>query len=381
MPTPRWTPQAAAIRGLLYVTGGSDGRQDLSVLEAYNPATGAWRRLAPLPRVDSGNAGRYGGAVGVIDGRLYLAGGWRVRPPLPARMLLIYDPRTNRWSRGADMPLLSGCSVSGVINRKLYVLTACDGYSGFRKRLHVYDPAANRWTERASAPNFHADGAAGVIGGKLYVAGGGVWGSPSASLDVYDPATNTWTTKASMPRARSGLAAGVIDGKLHVVGGVDARNNRLAALDIYDPVRNTWTPGPPMLTARSGLAAAVIGGRLYAVGGHDGKRGLGTLEVFGPRAAPRVDLTGIWRANDGGTYYLRQLGKRLFWLGESADGGRSWTNVAMGTVSGNQVTLEWGDVSKGRNRNSGRLVLRIDNHRHLVRTQVTGGFGGSDWRR
>ncbi|MBI2880423.1 MAG: hypothetical protein HYY21_02485 [Candidatus Tectomicrobia bacterium] len=107
--------------------------------------------------------------------------------------------------------------------------------------------------------------------------------------------------------------------------------------------------------------------------------GLGNL--ISPNAAAAQDLTGVWRGNDGGTYYIRQVGSRLYWLGESGDGGRTWTNVAIGPISGNQISLEWGDVTKGRIRNSGQLAIRINNPDHLVRTGVTGGFGGSEWRR
>ena len=167
-----------------------------------------------------------------------------------------------------------------MIGKKLYVLTACDGYSGFRRRLHVYDAAADWWTERASAPRFHADGAGAVIDGKFYAVGGGVWGKPTAALDVYDPERDSWTTRAPMPTVRSAFAAGVINGKLYVVGGVDTKNNRLSTLEIYDPATNTWTAGPPMLIPRSGPGVAVFKGRLYAVGGHDGNRPVAVLEVL-----------------------------------------------------------------------------------------------------
>ncbi len=287
MPTARNSLLAATIGGRLFVVGGHDGKGDSPVLEVYDPATDSWRRLAALPKVDSGNAGRYGGAVGVIDGKLYLAGGWRIRPPIPTRSLLIYDPGTDRWRRGANMPTLSACSVAGVIRRRLYVLTACDGHSGFRKSLHVYDPDRNAWSRLRDARHAHADAAVGVIGGKLYVAGGGEWGKPTPALEVYDPGTNRWSAKAPMSAARAGAAAGVIDGKLYVVGGSIGKK-LLATLEIYDPATNGWRTGPPMPSGRSSLAAAVIGRRLYAVGGYDGKRCLGLLEVFRPGAVSRT---------------------------------------------------------------------------------------------
>jgi len=33
------------------------------------------------------------------------------------------------------------------------------------------------------------------------------------------------------------------------------------------------------------------------------------------------DLTGTWTANDGGTYYITQIGNSVFWAGLSDDGG------------------------------------------------------------
>ncbi len=246
IPTPRFSPHAAAIDGLLYVVGGHDSRADTPVLEVYNPSTATWKSLASLPRAGSGNLGRYGGVVGVINDKIYLVGGWRISPPLPTGTLHIYDPKANSWTRGASIPVppsrLSACSAGGVIDGKLYVLTACNGHSGFFKFFHVYDPGQNRWTQLRDAPNIHADAAAGVIGGKFYVAGGGIWGNPSAALDVYDPGTNNWTTHPSMPTARSAVTAAVINDRIYVVGGHDG-NNPVGTMEVLDRVGVTLPRG------------------------------------------------------------------------------------------------------------------------------------------
>ena len=43
---------------------------------------------------------------------------------------------------------------------------------------------------------------------------------------------------------------------------------------------------------------------------------------------PNADLSGVWHANDVGTYYLRQTdGDTLWWFGMSRDQGRSFANV------------------------------------------------------
>lgn len=40
------------------------------------------------------------------------------------------------------------------------------------------------------------------------------------------------------------------------------------------------------------------------------------LLLFSLPALAFADLTGKWSCNDGGNYYMRQLGKEVFWFGE-----------------------------------------------------------------
>ena len=74
-------------------------------------------------------------------------------------------------------------------------------------------------------------------------------------------------------------------------------------------------------------------------------------------AAPPT-LDGRWAANDHGSYDVRVVGNDIFWLGQSADGGRSWTQVFHGTRQGNTMTGVWADV-RGASHNNGRMTLRI----------------------
>lgn len=93
------------------------------------------------------------------------------------------------------------------------------------------------------------------------------------------------------------------------------------------------------------------------------------------------DLTGVWSCDDGGTYYIRQLGDTIWWYGEPSTNPGQWSNVAQGTISGNTINLDWVDVPKGSTSNNGILVLSIVSNDQLTATQKTGGFGGSTWTR
>ena len=94
-----------------------------------------------------------------------------------------------------------------------------------------------------------------------------------------------------------------------------------------------------------------------------------------------ADLSGTWRCDDGGTYYIRQVGNSIYMFGERAAENPQWSNVYRGKVAGDMVTGNWMDVPKGRTSNTGSLTLKIASDNTLSVVQKTGGFGGSKWTR
>lgn len=96
--------------------------------------------------------------------------------------------------------------------------------------------------------------------------------------------------------------------------------------------------------------------------------------------APK-NVSGMWKGNDGGTYHLHVVGNTIWWMGMSADEGRSWTNVFKGTRNGDIIDGEWADV-RGRPWGHGTMRLRISGTTFMERLENTGsGFGGSRWGR
>lgn len=95
-----------------------------------------------------------------------------------------------------------------------------------------------------------------------------------------------------------------------------------------------------------------------------------------------ADLTGKWSCDDGGTYYLRQIGNSLYWYGERDKTKPAWSNILTGRIKGDQIRGNWADVPKGRTMSSGNLYLAIKGGGNvLVATKKSGGFGGSRWTR
>ena len=108
-----------------------------------------------------------------------------------------------------------------------------------------------------------------------------------------------------------------------------------------------------------------------------------TLVIFlGFPVMVSADLSGTWSCNDGGTYYLRQDGTRMYWYGEQAPEKPAWSNVFYGKVVRGSVSGNWMDVPKGPKLGKGELTLKISNNENtLVATNRTGGFGGTKWNR
>jgi hypothetical protein len=109
-----------------------------------------------------------------------------------------------------------------------------------------------------------------------------------------------------------------------------------------------------------------------------------------PFDANHFDLSGAWAGDDGGIYYLRQLGSVLWWNGMSERAGspsklgRDWNNVGRGEIKALAVDVEWADVPRGEVLGNGTLSLKIEDdgtgNVHIVKVSETGtGFGNNIW--
>jgi N-acetylneuraminic acid mutarotase len=266
----RWGLAAARVinaagQSIVYaVAGHLRGGDRLGTNQAYNVSTDTWSSKADLPAALTRTNG-----MGVINGKLYLAGGEGGNHDF-RKSLYVYNPATNSWARKKDMPSYGVDGVTGVINGKLYVLTgcadddACDvGGADPLVALYRYNPATNLWTRLATPAHTHALGTGGVIGGKFYVVGGFANpGSFSRRLEVYDPATNAWTTKAPLNHERWQAAGTAAGGKLYLISGngrtAEGFSEVVPTVSVYDPATNTWTNKAPIPTRRFDVAAAAV---------------------------------------------------------------------------------------------------------------------------
>jgi len=281
VPSVRQEISTAVLDGKIYVIAGfNSSGGNTNTVDVYDPQTNTWSSAAPLPIATNHNV------AAVAAGKLYAFGGTSSRT-------FLYNPQLNSWSDVAPMRFQhANTAAVGVINDRIYVAGG-NGPNMNQTELEVYDPAANTWTQLASmsVPRNHTAG--GAINGKFYVVGGRPGDTAASALEVYDPATNIWTRLANMPTGRSGIGAGVVNGELYVFGGEQPR--QFDNVEVYNPLNNTWTQLAPMQTPKHGIFASVIGNRVYIPAGAT-QQGLGATninEVFTVNTASTVSAASF----------------------------------------------------------------------------------------
>lgn len=107
---------------LIYTAGGYF-RQSLCYLEAFNPGTGAWLRLADL------QVPRSGLAACVISGLFYAVGGRNNAPDgnMDSNTLDCYNPMNNCWLPCAPMSVPRNRIGVGVIDGMIYAVGGSHG--------------------------------------------------------------------------------------------------------------------------------------------------------------------------------------------------------------------------------------------------------------
>jgi N-acetylneuraminic acid mutarotase len=270
----RTGPAHGVIDGKLFVAGGvttASGTRNGSV-EFYDPTTNSWTSRPAMPTP------LYLPAFGAIGTKLIVAGG---SVPPNTNAVQIYDEFSHAWSPGASMPAAAAgaAGAAAVFNSRLYVAGGFNESEKFNT-LVVYDPAIGTygtWATLANMPTARSMAGAAVINGTLFVVGGAIGAFNNQSLttvEAYDISAGQWSTKAAMPTPRHGLQVGVLNGRLYAIGGLRHRvENGADAYDLldvvesYDPVTNTWRAETPIPSLHAFGVAAVLDGALHIVGG------------------------------------------------------------------------------------------------------------------
>ncbi|MGI9016242.1 MAG: protein kinase domain-containing protein [Euzebya sp.] len=262
MPTARQQIPAVTLQGTIWVAGGLVADGVTASVQGYEPATNSWRTGPDLPLpLHHHMSATYGGEVVVL-------GGWS---PEGSLLSAISSDRvfTLTGSEWVELPPMLQPRVAGAaatVGDLLVVTGGQDAAGQLITTTEVYD--GQTWTEVAPMPTPREHLAAASDGEWLYAVGGRALSADAnmATLERYDPVHDVWESLADMPTARGGLAAALTDGVLVALGG-ERPLGVLDQVEAYSIADGTWTEWPALPSARHGLGASVASSSLFAFGG------------------------------------------------------------------------------------------------------------------
>lgn len=202
MPTPRSDLQAIVVNGKIYLMGGfitnrtsPSGYSTTALNEVYDPETDTWTQKAPSPQMV------YDYAVAALDEKIYVLCGSDDAGHTTKHQ--IYDTQTDTWSTGTSAPtyFMHGSAVATVgmlAPKRIYVFgkPATNMASGPVPvySTQIYNPETNNWMTGADMPTEREYFGAVNVNDTIYVIGGQTFYYPNLESWSSGPHVTPHTT-------------------------------------------------------------------------------------------------------------------------------------------------------------------------------------------
>lgn len=297
---------------LLVAAAGCDG-DGTSSQAGTSRATSQRRAPLPAPPRTEVVGANWNGRVAVVGGL--------TQDGLPSAQVDVYDPATDGWSRGPDLPVALHHAGAGGLGDRLYVV---GGYSG---------PA---------------------------------W-APSAAVYSLGPGETSWRVEPPLAGPRGALAVASDGRQLVAVGGVGSGDVRRT--EILEAGASSWRPGPDLAVQREHLGATSAGGRFYAIAGR-----MGSLESNRDSVESLALGEASWRAEPKLHESRGGIGAASPGAGPAGRGGDARPCVAGGEAPGDRTIAPveclsdgaWAVVADLEVPRHGVAVVAVGNRLHVV---------------
>lgn len=298
------------------------------------PTSSSWLTLAPMNTIRS-HCG-----TAAMGGKLYVFGGGG--PEFKSLQTVeIYDPKTDRWTFGPEMPTLRSGVVAVNLNEQAYVMGGGfrrpDGTFNFLTVVEIFDPKTGAWAKGPDLLQRHDAPAATVFNDTIYLFGGhhpeatgGPMTDPAFSFsERLDRKEGLWREIAPMPTPRFSLGAVPLSGKILAIGGAGFREGVFHNYDLieqYDPAENRWSSDPQFhLPWRgAGVGSCLVDEKIYLFGGHSGDRVQDRAAFLDPKDKDWIELPPMPDARVAMATVF--LDGRIYLIGGRGTDGRTPTN-------------------------------------------------------
>ena len=266
---------------------------------------GKWKRVARAP------SRRYEAANAVVNGKLYVFGGWNGQEIQAMTRVDVYNPTSDRWSRHVSaLPLPATHANAEADGSTIWFVGGFVGDSAHKKTTNLafkYETKTNSWHPAPPLPTATASGALVRLGRSLHYFGGFLDRDTTTgnhyvlSLD----GGTQWETRAPLPKVRGHHAGVAVGGKLYAVGGQflhDSPNVKdLNFVHVYDPKTDSWQEltSLPVPCSHHEMSTIAIKGKIVVIGGLNrnnkllGKRGLSHIFSYDPKTDKWTELSPL----------------------------------------------------------------------------------------
>jgi hypothetical protein len=264
LPIPR-TEMAWAVeyKGRMHLVGGyAEQKVDKPYHHAYDAKSDSWEALPELPK----GANHVG--VATLGDRLYAFGGFVEQNRTPHDGLFTFDGQ--KWSQLRRLPEACGAMACIALGDVMHIIGGAIG-SDHRRSIDwhlVYDPKTDKYSRRQPMPLARDHTGVVAVNGRIHIIGGRVdtFHTNSNLHHAYDPKTDDWTFLAPIPTARSGHGCVWFKNRIFCMGG-EGTNRVYGQNESYDVAANKWESHAPMMTPRHGMGAVVLDDAIYVAGG------------------------------------------------------------------------------------------------------------------
>ena len=271
-----------------------------------------WSEVKAHPR---GNEEATGG---IVNGKLYVFGGFQLPNYAPREDVDVYDPTSDSWEGLQDMPPMADDSGAGGATHmgwaedgeNIYIAA---GYAADKsgntqqfgaRRVYRYNVAEDDYTELPKLPIDRSAGALEFLNDKLYYIAGTNRARNEDQGDVFVLDLNDldagWGKLSPMPNPRHHIGSAIYDGKIYIFGGQKEHDEKLKPQDDvhrYDPATDTWEQVTDMPKSFNHIHASVFtyGDMIYSIGGQIGHLKGAYADVYGynPKTNTWVQFTDL----------------------------------------------------------------------------------------
>ncbi|AUZ28755.1 DUF1668 domain-containing protein [Bacillus subtilis] len=230
MPTPRQGASIAVIDKKIYVIAGLSTQGTVKTVEIYDTETDTWEKTTDYPNKEIWENTT---SASVIDNKIYVVSYNEKKE----NNFYMYDPETKQWLAKKSFPKAEHGFLTSVIDGKLYVAGGYY-YNNYYNNIFEYDPKTDQWNQKADLKDKVRLGSSAVYNDQFFIVGGETAGAKLTNkIQIYNPQKNTVSaTTETFPVNIAGASSAIVGDSLYIIGGRNTAITSSRANSDFKPV-------------------------------------------------------------------------------------------------------------------------------------------------